>query len=258
VDAAAFGVTLAISIGLARLLRFVLDEGALPALSLPRGVPAAISKTVQYVIVSVGFAFALLASGMEVTRFTLLAGTLGVGIGFGLQNVVNNFVSGLILVYERPVQVGDVVEVGKLAGEVRRIGFRSSTLRTFQGAEVIVPNANLVSSEVVNWTLTDRTRRIDVGVTVAYGSDPARVREVLLGALRGRTDVLASQESLVLFTGLGESALEFQLRFWTSRFEEWQKTESEVRAAIVQGLAEAGIEIPFPQREVRLRTRPEP
>jgi len=257
-DVAAFAITLAISIGLARLLRFLLDEEVLPAMSLPRGVPDAISKTVQYVIVSVGFAFALLASGMEMTRFTLLAGTLGVGIGFGLQNVVNNFVSGLILVYERPVQVGDVIEVGKLGGEVRRIGFRSSTLRTFQGAEVIVPNANLISSEVINWTLTDRTRRIEIDVGVAYGSDPARVQEVLLAALRDREDVLATQEALVLFTGFGDSALTFQLRFWTRRLEEWQKTASEVRAAILRGLGEAGIEIPFPQRDVHLRPVPEP
>jgi small-conductance mechanosensitive channel len=257
-DAAAFGITLAVSIGVARLLRFLLDEEVLPALSLSRGVPAAISKTVQYVMVSLGFAFALLASGMEMTRFTLLAGTLGVGIGFGLQNVVNNFVSGLILVYERPVQVGDVIEVGKLGGEVRRIGFRSSTLRTFQGAEVIVPNANLISSEVINWTLTDRTRRIEIDVGVAYGSDTARVQEVLIAALRDREDVLASQEALVLLTGFGDSALTFQLRFWTRRLEEWQKTASEVRAAILRGLGEAGIEIPFPQRDVHLRTKTEP
>ncbi len=253
-DAAAFSITLAVSIALAKLLRFLLDEEALPALSLPRGVPAAISKTVQYLIVSIGFAFALLASGMEMTRFALLAGTLGVGIGFGLQNVVNNFVSGLILVYERPVQVGDVVEVGKFAGEVRRIGIRSSTLRTFQGADVIVPNANLISSEVVNWTLTDQTRRIDIDVGVAYGSEPARVQEILLGALRGRADVLASPEPLVLFTSFGESALAFQLRFWTRRFDLWQTTASEVRADILRGLGEAGIPIPFPQRDVHLRT----
>jgi len=251
-DVAAFAITLAISIALARLLRFLLDEEVLPALSLPRGIPAAISKTVQYVIVSVGVAFALLATGMEMTRFTLLAGTLGVGIGFGLQNVVNNFVSGLILVYERPVQVGDVIEVGKLTGEVRRIGIRSSTVRTFHGAEVIVPNANLISNEVVNWTLTDRTRRIDIDVGVAYGTDPARVREILLGALRDRADVLASQEPLVLFTGFGDSALTFQLRFWIRRFEEWQTTASEVRAVILRGLGEAGIQIPFPQRDVHL------
>jgi small-conductance mechanosensitive channel len=257
-DVAAFAITLAISIGLARLLRFLLDEEVLPALSLSRGVPAAISKTVQYVMVSLGFAFALLASGMEMTRFTLLAGTLGVGIGFGLQNVVNNFVSGLILIYERPVQVGDVIEVGKLGGEVRRIGFRSSTLRTFQGAEVIVPNANLISSEVINWTLTDRTRRIEVDVGVAYGSDPERVREVLLAALRDRADVLASPEPLVLLIGFGDSALTFQLRFWTRRLEEWQETASAVRAVILRGLGQAGIEIPFPQRDVHLRPAPEP
>jgi small-conductance mechanosensitive channel len=253
-DVAAFAVTLWASVALSRLLRFLLDEAVLPQMALPRGVPAAISRTVQYLAVAIGLYFAVLASGMETTRFALLAGTLAVGVGFGLQNIVNNFVSGLILLYERPVQVGDVVEVGTRMGEIRRIGIRSSTIHTAQGAEVIVPNASLISVEVVNWTLSDRTRRIDVPVGVAYGTDPDRAREVLLAAVAGRPEVLAAPAPVAVLVGLGECSVDFELRFWVQRFEDAQVAGSEVRIAVLRGLAAAGIEIPFPQRDLHLRS----
>src|SRR5262249_26175972 len=184
-DLVAFGITLWVAVFLARAIRFVLDETVLPSLSLSRESAAAISTTAKYVVVGIGFVSALLAAGVEMTRFTLLAGTLGVGIGFGLQNVVNNFVSGLILLYEQPVQAGDVIELGTLSGEVRRIGVRSSTVRTFQGADVIVPNSNFISAEVVNWTRSDRWRRVDIALGVAYGTEPARVIELLLAIAKG-------------------------------------------------------------------------
>ena len=252
-DVVAFGVTLWLSVILARLLAFALQEG-LEGRALPRGIPAAISRTAQYAVVGVGFGFAALASGMELTRFAVLVGTLGVGIGFGLQNVVNNFVSGLILLYERPVQVGDVVEIGTVVGTVRRIGIRSSTIATFQGAEVVVPNGNLISGDLVNWTLSDEKRRVDVDVGVAYGTDPERARELLLGTLRGRADVSASPEPVALFTGFGDSALQFQLRFWTRQFDGWPVVASDVRVAVARALAEAGIEVPVPQRDLHLRS----
>jgi len=234
-----------------RLLRFVL-EGAMQDRGLPPGVPTAISKTVSYAVVLVGLWFAVLASGMDVTRFTVLVGTIGVGIGLGLQSVVNNFVSGLILLYERPVRLGDVIEVGKTMGEISRIGVRSSTVRTFQGAEVVVPNSNLTSNELVNWTLSDRARRIEVEVGVAYGTEPARVLALLEEAARGHDGVLTTPPPLALFTGFGESSLDFQLRCWTRRFETWTTVASEVRIAVAQALDAAGIEIPFPQRDLHV------
>jgi len=250
-DVAAFGVTLWISVLLARVLSFLLEEG-LEGRGLPRGVPGAVSKTVSYAVVAVGFGFAILASGMEVTRFTVLVGTLGVGIGFGLQNVVNNFVSGLILIYERPVQVGDVVEIGTVSGVVRRIGIRSSTIRTFPGAEVVVPNANLISGELVNWTLSDRLRRVDLTVGVDHGSDPARVIEVLLGTMRGADGVLERPAPVALFSGFGESSLDFQFRFWTDRFDSYLSVASEVRLLVHRRLGEEGIKMPFPQRDLHI------
>jgi small-conductance mechanosensitive channel len=253
-DVTAFAVTLGLAFGAARLVRFLLDEGVFAELALPRGVPTAVSTTVQYALVLLGFFWAVLASGMEMSRFSFLVGALGVGIGFGLQNVVNNLVSGLILLYERPVQVGDVVEVGAVVGEVTRIGVRSSTVRTFAGAEVIVPNATLIAADVTNWTLSDRRRRVELPVGVAYGTAPERVIALLLAAVRGRAGVLEDPEPVALFLRFGESSLEFALRFWTSDFDRWQALASEVLVEIDASLRGAGIEIPFPQRDLHVRS----
>ena len=210
-DVLAFVVTLWISVLLGQLVGFVLDEG-LKTRGLGRGVHTAISRTASYVVVAVGAVLAVLASGTELTRVTVLVGTLGVGIGFGLQDVVNNFVSGLILLYERPVQVGDVIQVGDVEGIVRRIGIRSSTVFTEQGSEVVVPNAHLISNEVTNWTLSDKRRRTDIDVAVAEAASPERVGELLLQVAGAHPEVLKAPEPLALFTGFGNSALNFQLR----------------------------------------------
>jgi small-conductance mechanosensitive channel len=253
-DVSAFAITLAVSLWLARAVRFVLDEGVFAEVQLPRGVPTAISTSVQYVLVVLGFFWAVLASGMEMSRFSFLVGALGVGIGFGLQNVVNNLVSGLILLYERPVQIRDVVEVGSVAGEVTRIGVRSSTVRTFAGAEVIVPNATLISAEVTNWTLSDRRRRIELAVGVAYGTPPPQVIDLLLATVRGRPGVLQDPAPVALFLRFGESSLDFALRFWTADFDTWQVLASDVLIEVHARLGRAGIEIPFPQRDLHVRS----
>ncbi|HUM11971.1 MAG TPA: mechanosensitive ion channel domain-containing protein [Myxococcaceae bacterium] len=249
-DVLAFAVTLWVAVLLGRLVGFVLEEG-LANRGLARGVPTAISRTATYAVVAIGTVLAFLASGMEMTRFTVIVGTLGVGIGFGLQNVVNNFVSGLILLYERPVQVGDVIEVGKVVGTVRRIGIRSSTVATAQGAEVVVPNASLISNELINWTLSDRRRRTDIDLGVAYGTPPERVRELLLQVASQHPEVLKVPEPVALFTGFGDSALNFQLQVWTAA-DTWVRVASELRTAIDRVLGEAGIAIPFPQRDLHL------
>jgi small-conductance mechanosensitive channel len=251
-DLVAFGVALYLSVLLSRLLRVGLEAYLDRDARLPAGVPAAISKTVGYVVVGVGFLVAILASGMDVTRFTVILGTLTVGIGFGLQNVVNNFVSGLILLYERPIRVGDVIDVGTATGTVTHIGIRSSTIKTFQGAEVVLPNSSLVANQLTNWTLSDRIRRVEIEVGVAYGSDPAKVQELLLLAARTHTDVLSDPAPLALFTGLGDSALNFQLRFWTAQFDRYLAIASEVRSSVVEKLDGAGISIPFPQQDVHV------
>ncbi len=247
-DVLAFAITLWISVLLGRLVGFVLNEG-LKTGGLGRGVHTAISRTATYAVIALGAVLALLASGTELTRLTVLLGTLGVGIGFGLQDVVNNFVSGLILLYERPVQVGDVIEVGDVTGIVRRIGIRSSTVATDLGSEVVVPNAHLISNEVTNWTLSDKRRRTDIDVGVAEATSPERVLELLLQVAVAHPEVLKAPEPLALFAGFGNSALNFQLRIWTPE-EIRERVASEVRTAIGRVLGEAGID--FPQNEVHL------
>jgi small-conductance mechanosensitive channel len=251
-DLAAFVITLWLSVLLGRVLRLVLEARLGQDARLPAGVPVAISRTVGYVVVGVGFLVAILASGMDVTRFTVILGTLSVGIGFGLQNVVNNFVSGLILLYERPIRVGDVIDVGTATGTVTHIGVRSSTIKTFLGAEVVLPNSNLVSNQLTNWTLSDQLRRMDIDVGVAYGSDVAKVQEILLAAARANAGVLPNPAPVALFTGLGDSALTFQVRAWTSHFDRHLAISGEIRQAVVERLDAAGIAIPFPQRDLRV------
>jgi potassium efflux system protein len=252
--AVTFLVFFIIALNFSRLLRFTLEQDVLPRMQLPRGVPNAITSTLHYGILFVALIAALAAAGIDLGKFSLLAGALGVGVGFGLQNVVNNFVSGLILLFERPIQTNDVVEVGTLLGTVRRIGIRSSTMRTVDGAEVIIPNANLVSDTVVNWTLSDRQRRIDISVGVKYGTDPERVIELLLEVARSDDRILEHPATDALFTGFGESSLDFSLRAWTGRYGEWIQIRSDLNVAVHRALAEAGIEIPFPQRDLHLRS----
>jgi small-conductance mechanosensitive channel len=251
-DVLAFLLTLVGSFVLARVLRVVLEEDVVPRLPARRGLGTAVTSTVQYAVIGVGFLLAVSAAGVDLNRVSLLAGALGLGIGFGLQNVVNNFVSGLILLYERPVQIGDMVEVGNTSGEVMRIGIRSSTIRTAQGAEVIVPNGNLISDRVVNWTFSDRRRRIEVRVGVAYGNDPERVLTLLVGVAKAHPDVLDEPAPQAVFTGFGESALGFELQAW-SYLDDAGSTRSELAIGVNRAFTEAGIEIPVPQRDLRLR-----
>ncbi len=251
-----FAVTLLLTVWLARFVRFVLDEEVLPRVRLERGVASAISTVTQWTIVAVGLLAAAGAAGLGASQLALVAGALGVGIGFGLQNIVNNFVSGLILIFEQPVKVGDMVEIThlQLTGEVRRIGIRSSVVRTFDGAEVIVPNANLISSEVVNWTLSDQRRRIHTEVGVAYGTDPHQVIEILNGVADANPEVLSYPEPQVLFLGFGDSSLDFRLLAWTGNFPDYLRLRSELHVATHDALKDAAIQIPFPQRDLHVRS----
>ena len=253
-DLLAFAVTVTAAVVLSRVVRFVLMEDVFTRVRTGRGIPYAVSSTAHYVILFGGFLLALAAAGIDMSRFTLLAGAFGVGIGFGLQNVVNNFVSGLILLYERPIQVGDVIDMGDLFGNVRRIGIRSSTVRSFSGAEVIVPNADLISQRVINWTLSDKTRRVEVPIGVKYGTDPEKVLALLKQVAEENERVSRYPAPQALFRGHGDSSLDFELRVWIPDIDQWFLVESELNTAINRALAEAGIEIPFPQRDLHLRS----
>ncbi len=253
-DIAAFVLGLAAAVLFARLVSFLLAEEFLPRTRIARGHANAIVTITRYLLLAAGFLVALSMSGFELNRLTLLVSAFSIGVGFGLQNIISNFVAGLILILERPIEIGDVVELGQLTGTVRRIGIRSSVVRTFDGASVIVPNSNLISDQVVNWTHSDKLRRIDVRVGVAYGTEPRRVLELLRGATAGHSKVLAHPPPNPLFLGFGDSTLDFSLRFWTGDFDDWMNVQSDVLAAVERALREAGVEIPFPQRDLHLRS----
>jgi len=253
-DVLGFGIAIWIGLLLARFIRFLLENDVFPRVTLPRGVAATILMLVNYTVIGIAAILAVAAAGIQLDRLAIIVGALSVGIGFGLTNIINNFVSGLILAFERPVQSGDTVEFGTMFGTVSRIGVRSSTVRTFDGAEVIVPNANLISNEVTNWTLSDMRRRIEILVGVAYGTDPHKVLELLLGAARSDERVLTDPEPSVLFLGFGDSSLDFSLRAWTDEFNEYLTIKSDLTLAVHDAIYAAGIEIPFPQRDLHLRS----
>ncbi len=223
---------------------------------LPRGVPAAISVTIRYFLVILGVMFALSAAGIDLGKFGILAGALGVGIGFGLQNIVNNFISGLILVYERPLQVGDTIEVENLLGQVNRIGIRSSNVRTYDGAEVLVPNGNLISNQLINWTLSDNKRRIEIKVGISYGSDPNIVLKILEKVAMENEDTLKDPPPRALFEDFGESSLNFRLLFWVP-YDIGIGTKSDVAIGIFNKFKENNIEIPFPQVDLHVKENKE-
>jgi potassium-dependent mechanosensitive channel len=251
-----FGFFLLLGVGyaIASAVRFFFREELFRRIHMSRGLPELIASIIYYLLMLMVFLAAINAAGIELNKFTVLTGAFGVGIGFGLQNIINNFVSGLILQFERPVHINDIIEVDNNTGKVTRIGIRSSTIQTFQGAEVIVPNANLISSKVINWTLSESRRRREFPVGVAYGTDPKVVLKILREAASKHELVLTKPEPLVYFIGFGDSALNFELHFWVMQENNGLQITSEVALAAMEMFDEAGIEIPFPQRVLHLRS----
>ncbi len=256
-DILAFALTVWAASLLSAFIRFILREEVYTRRGVAPGLSYAYSRLVHYVILAVGFLVGLGVLGMDLTKVSVLAGAFGVGIGFGLQDVVNNFVCGLILLFERPVHVGDIVEVGSLQGEVRKIGIRASTVRTYQGADIIVPNSQFITANVTNWTLSDQLRRIDLPVGVNYAAAPKRVIEVLESVARANPGVLEKPPPQCLFMGYGDSSINFELRAWTDQFNTWRAIRSELASAVYDAVRAAGMSFPFPQREVRLLRDPD-
>ena len=209
---------------------------------------------IQYSLITAGFFLAVNAAGIPLDKLTIILGAMSVGIGFGLQNIFNNLVSGLILLFERPIQLGDTVEVGQLTGNVKSIGLRSSNIITFQGAEVIVPNGQLISNEVINWTLSDQKRRVELNVGVSYESDPKLVHRLLMDILNEHTELVKDPEPLVFFNALGESSLDFTLLFWVSDYIHGRRIKSEILFSVFEVFKNNNIEIPFPQRDIHVRS----
>jgi len=238
---------------IANVAKFILEEVLLPPLALRGGLAFAISRVTYYVLLTTMFFAALTNAGVELNKFTVITGAIGLGVGFGLQNIVSNFASGLIILFERPFRVGDIVEVAGVAGTVRRIGARSTTVLTSQYAEAIVPNSNLLANEVINWTLTSARRRVEVPVGVAYGTDPQLALRILIEVAEANPRILKDPRPEAFFLGFGDSALNLELRFWAAQ-SIWFELKSEIGLGIFQALHGAGIEIPFPQREVHVHS----
>jgi len=256
-DILTFLLILTISFLITSMVAFFIDSGQFQSryVKLPKGVPAAISLVIRYFIIAAGIILALSSLGVDLSKFNLMAGALGLGIGFGLQNVISNFVSGLILVFERPILVGDTVEVNNLMGTVKRIGVRSSNISTFDGAEVVVPNSNLISNDLINWTLSSNIKRNEILIGVAYGTDINLVLKILRETVDSNDDALKDPKPQALFSDFGDSSLNFRLRFWVP-FELGLTSKSDVSVALYNAFAEQGIEIPFPQRDIHIKTIP--
>ena len=257
-DLVIFALTIWLSFVVAAAVRLLLSEDVFPRVRLAKGLPLAMSLVIQYALVLSGFTLALAALGVDLTKLTILAGAFGVGAGLGLQNLVNNFASGLILLFERPLHLGDVVQITGVGGEVRHIGARATLVRTADGAEVFIPNSQLVSQNVTNWTYSDLRRRIVLPVKVAYGTAPKRVSELLTAIAAKHPLVLDQPAPAVVLMGFGESSLDFELRAWTDRFGDAETIQSELADAVYAGLVEAHIDLPVPRRDVRLWRAPEP
>jgi potassium efflux system protein len=218
-----------------RLAVTVLEEDVYSRMTLPRGVPYALSTLTRYGLLLVGFLLALGTLGLDLTRITVLLSAFGLGIGFGLQQIMNNFFSGLILLFERPVKVGDSIQLGDLGGDVLRIGMRSSTLRTPQGAEVIVPNSKILEEKVTNWTLSDRRRRIDLDIGVTGDTDPERIISLFLDVARRDQRVSGNPSPQALLVRFGEASADFQLRVWTDD-PDWTRLRSDLAVALQRAL----------------------
>ena len=250
----ALAAAIAVAVGtfyVGRRVRTSLRDRLLARLSTDPGLRNSMASLAYYAVVVLGLLIAVSVAGFDLTNLAIIAGALSVGIGFGLQNIVNNFISGLILLFERPIKVGDVVEYQKQWAEVLEIRVRSTVVRTYDRAELIVPNSELVSSTVTNWTHSDYRVRIIIPVSVAFGSDTHLVRDLLLQAVNEHPNTYADPPPYVLFREFGEGALSFEVRFYT-HLENYLSIQSDIRFRIDELFREHGVTIPFPQRDVHL------
>jgi small-conductance mechanosensitive channel len=235
-----------------RYIQRTLEHRILPQTRLDAGVRHSLKAGVGYIGLVVAVVAAVTAIGLDLSNLALIFGALSVGIGFGLQNIVNNFVSGLILLIERPIKVGDWVVVGGKEGTVRRINVRATEIETFQKATVIIPNSEILSSAVINWTHKDRKARLEVRVGIAYGADAGRVQQVLLDCARAHRDVAFQPAPQAVLVDLGANGLVFELRVFINDVDHFNTVPSDLRIAIDKALRTAGIESPVAHTDIRL------
>jgi len=246
---------LAVVIVLERIFRRIVVEKMLARTHLEPALRFAIGRFSGYIFIALGFVLALNNAGMDISSLTVLAGAVGIGLGFGLQNIINNFFSGLILLAERPVAIGDRIEVGGVAGRVTNINIRSTTVVTNDNISIIVPNSDFISSAVTNWSHGDPKVRLRIPFGVAYGSDIPLLKQVILELATRHPAALADPSLSLFFVGFGESSLDFELGIWTIEMAHNPlRFKSDLYFAIEEALRRSGIEIPFPQRDLHVRS----
>ena len=218
------------------------------------GVRVAVGTIFRYVVLTIGLIIVLQTVGIDLSTVTILAGALGIGIGFGLQNITNNLVSGIIILFERPIKVGDRVEIGNVSGDVIRISMRSTTIVTNDNISIIVPNSEFISSRVINWSHIDRNVRLNFPVGVSYRENPENIKKVLLEVAAENEGILKEPKPDVLFSDFGESYIEFNLRVWTREYINRPGVlKSQLYYAIFRKFKEHNVEIPYPHRDILIR-----
>ncbi len=250
-DFATFFLVMFATYIMSRALRLILAEEIFPRTDFPRGVPDALVLLARYGVLLGGFLLALSSAGVDLSKVTIALSALGVGIGFGLQNVVNNFVCGLILVFEHPIQAGDYIEVAPHYGQVTRIGFRACMLQTRDGSNVVIPNSELIGNKVVNWSLSSSIRRINIPISVAIGADTVRVIDLLQSVARGHPRVCIDPPPRAVREPFGDAGLKFVLYCWVPT-EQMNAIRDELALAIDRAFHDAGVGMPFARADVHL------
>jgi potassium-dependent mechanosensitive channel len=239
-----FILVVLIGVLVATIIRIVLRDDVLRRLPVRQGVPFAVSTITFYVLLFFIFLLALSAAGVQLSKFTIFTGAFGIGVGFGLQNTINNFASGVVLLVERPIRENDILEVDGAFGEVTRIGMRSTSIRTGEEAEVILPNSELVARKVINWSRLGKRRPVDLTVRVAYGNKPKDVIDLLLATANRHPQVLSDPPATAFLLRFGEIGMEFSLVFWVPKYQLHREVLSDVAVSVTEAFAKAGIEIP--------------
>ncbi|HSI77807.1 MAG TPA: mechanosensitive ion channel domain-containing protein [Lunatimonas sp.] len=240
---------------LSELIRKFLANKILSRYDLDLGTRQSIATIVKYILICLGFITILQNTNVDLSALGILAGAIGVGIGFGLQNITNNFISGLIILFERPIKIGDRIEVNGVNGDVIKISARSTMVVTNDNITIIVPNSQFIDSPVINWSHHDRNIRFNIPVGVSYKENPERIKEILIEVAKKNPGILKSPGPDVLFDSYGDSSLNFNLRIWTTEFTSKPRVlKSQLYYEIFKRFTAEGIEIPFPQRDLHIRS----
>jgi small-conductance mechanosensitive channel len=236
-------------------IKKILNNKIFPRYGMEPGMSSSIATIVRYILVTIGVILIFQSTGINLSSLGILFGALGIGIGFGLQNITNNLISGIIILFERPVKVGDRIEVGNVIGNISNISARATTVITNDNIAIIVPNSEFISSTVINWSLNDRNVRFNFPVGVSYKEDPANIKKLLLEVANANPGVLKTPPPDVLFKDFGDSSLDFNLRVWTSQYSDTPFVlKSQLYYSIFEKFKQHGVEIPFPQRDLHLKS----